>query len=91
LTESIQKIAQDTGVQVRAIQTSLLQDLNFSQELFLEVNLEAPLGDLVRFIYELKNSSEFIDINRLKLQPRTEGSEFLKSQLIVSTLFLKER
>lgn len=53
--------------------------------------MEANLGNLVRFLYEIRKSSVVLVVNKLELTPKSERSSLLKGKLIISTIFLKER
>jgi Tfp pilus assembly protein PilO len=88
---AIGQVAQKTDVHIESMNPRPLQELGFFNELSVEINMQANLGNLVRFLYEMRKSSVVLVASRLKLQPKSERSALLKGHLVISTIFLKEQ
>jgi Tfp pilus assembly protein PilO len=90
LTE-LGRVAQETNVHIKTMNPRPLKDLDFFKELSVEIDMEANLGNLVRFLYEMRKSSVVLVANRLRLKPKSERSALLEGHLVISTIFLKEK
>lgn len=88
---AIGEVAKKTNIRIESMNPQPLRELGFSDELSVEINMEANLGNLVRFLYEMRKSSVVLVANRLQLQPKSERSALLKGHLVISTIFLKEQ
>jgi Tfp pilus assembly protein PilO len=88
---AIGEVAKKTDIHIESMNPQPLRELGFSDELSVEINMEANLGNIVRFLYEMRKSSVVLVANRLKLQPKSERSALLKGHLVISTIFLKEQ
>ncbi|MBU1044164.1 MAG: type 4a pilus biogenesis protein PilO [Candidatus Omnitrophica bacterium] len=88
---AIGEVARKTNIHIESMNPQPLRELGFSNELSVEINMEANLGNIVRFLYEMRKSSVVLVANRLSLQPKSERSALLKGHLIISTIFLKEQ
>lgn len=87
---AVGEVAQSTNVYIQSMNALPLRDLGFFRELSVEIDMEANLGNLVRFLYQMRKSSVVLVANRLSLEPKAEGSALLKGHLIISTIFIKE-
>jgi len=87
---AIGDVAQATNVHIENMNPRPLRDLDFFKELSVEIDMEANLGNLVRFLYQMRKSSVVLVANRLRLEPKSERSALLKGHLVISTIFLKE-
>jgi Tfp pilus assembly protein PilO len=90
LTE-LGRVAEETNVHIETMNPRPFRDLDFFKELSVEIDMEANLGNLVRFLYQMRKSSVVLVANRLRLKPKSERSALLKGHLVISTIFLKEK
>ncbi|MBU1087065.1 MAG: type 4a pilus biogenesis protein PilO [Candidatus Omnitrophica bacterium] len=88
---AISEVAKITNIHIESMNPQPLRELGFCNELSVEINMEANLGNLVRFLYQMRKSSVVLVANRLSLQPKSERSALLKGHLVISTIFLKEQ
>jgi len=88
---AIGEVARKTNIHIESMNPQPLKTLGFYNELSVEINMEANLGNVVRFLYHMRKSSVVLVANRLNLQPKSERSALLKGHLIISTIFLKEQ
>ncbi len=88
---AIGDVAQKTNVHIETMNPLPYRDLGFLKELSVEINMEANLGNLALFLYQMRQSSVALAANRLKLEPKSERSALLKGYLVISTIFLKEQ
>ncbi|MBN3040304.1 MAG: type 4a pilus biogenesis protein PilO [Candidatus Omnitrophica bacterium] len=86
----IQKVAEDTYVHIAAINPLPVKEIGSFRELSVEIELEANLGNLVRFLYYMRKSSVVLVAQRLRLEPKSERSALLKVNLVISTIFLNK-
>jgi hypothetical protein len=89
LTE-IGRVAHDTNVHIVTMNPLPFKDIGSFKEFSVEIDMEANLGNLVRFLYQMRKSSVALVANRLRLRPKSERSALLKGHLIISTIFLKK-
>jgi len=86
LTE-VERVARETNVHISSMNTRPPRDLDYFRELSVEIDMEANLGNLVRFLYLMRKSSVVLVANKLTLEPKSERSALLRGQLMVSTIF----
>jgi len=89
LTE-IGKVAKETNVHMNLMNPLPQKDIGNFKELSVEIDMESNLGNLVRFLYQMRKSSVFLIADKLTLQPKSQRSALLKGKLTISTIFLKE-
>ncbi|MFH2137119.1 MAG: GspMb/PilO family protein [Candidatus Omnitrophota bacterium] len=87
---AIGTVAEYSNVHIETMNPLPLHNLGAFNELSVEINLQANLGNLVRFLYQIRKSSVVLIANRLNLEPKSEHSALLKGHLVISTIFLKE-
>ncbi len=87
----IEKVAKENNIHINLLTTLPSKDIGEFKELSVEIDMEANLGNLVRFLYEMRKSSVVLVANKLELTPKSERSALLKGRLIISTIFLKEK
>jgi len=88
---AIGDVASQTNVLISSMNPRPLRDVGAFKELSVEIDMEANLGNLVRFLYYMRKGSVVLVANRLWLQPKEERSALLKGHLVISTIFLKEK
>ncbi len=86
----IGKVAKETNIHISLMNPLPSKDIGNFKELSVEIDMEANLGNLVRFLYQMRKSSVVLVANKLQLEPKSERSALLKGKLIISTIFLKE-
>ena len=91
LTSTTVRVARETSVHISSMNTKPPRDLDYFRELSVEINMEANLGNLVRFLYKMRKSSVVLVADSLALEPKSRRSALLKGHLIVSTIFMKEK
>jgi Tfp pilus assembly protein PilO len=87
----IGKVASQTSVHIATMNPLPLKELGSFKELSVEINLETNLGNLVRFLHQMRESSVVLVANHLNLEPKEKRSALLKGKLVISTIFLKEK
>lgn len=87
----IGKVAKETNIHISLMNPLPSKDIGNFKEFSVEIDMEANLGNLVRFLYQMRKSSVVLVANKLELQPKSERSALLKGKLIISTIFLKEK
>lgn len=90
LTE-LGRVAEQTNVHIETMNPRPFRDLGFFKELSVEIDMQANLGNLIRFLYQMRKSSVVLVANRLSLKPKSERSALLEGHLVISTIFLKEK
>lgn len=87
--DHLKTTAADKEVKIQSIADYKVADLGSFKELSLAISLESNLENIVSFIYTLRKESVIL-VQSLKLYPINQGSELLKADLILSTVFVKE-
>ncbi|MCP4650979.1 MAG: hypothetical protein GY853_13005 [PVC group bacterium] len=88
---AIGSVAEYTNVHVETMNPLPLRDLGAFNEVSVEINMQANLGNLVRFLYQMRKSSVVLVAKKLRLEPKSERSALLKCHLVISTILLKEQ
>ena len=86
----INNVANQNYVHIETMNPRPFKDLGDFKEISVEIKMEANLGNLVRFLHQMRESSVLLETSRLRLQPKSERSALLKGHLIISTLYLKK-
>ncbi len=86
----IDKVAQQANVHILRLNPRRTRDYGPFTELSVELDAEANLGNLVRFLYDIRESSVLLVVEEIRLQPKADRSALLKSSLVISSLFTKE-
>ncbi len=86
----IDKVARQTNVHLLRLDPQGNRDYGPFTELSVELDAEANLGNLVRFLYDIRESSVLLVVEKMRLEPKADRSALLKSSLIISSLFAKE-
>lgn len=87
----IGKVAQDTNVHIAGMHLLPVRDMGSFRELSVEIDMEANLGNVVRFLYFMRKSSVVLMASKLSLQPKSERSALLEGHLVISTIYLKKK
>jgi len=85
------KVAKETNIHVSLMNPLPPKDIGNFKEFSVAIDMEANLGNLVRFLYQMRKSSVVLVANKLELEPKSKRSALLKGKLIISTIFLKEK
>ena len=91
LFADIQALAGPMGVSVTGVDPLPIKENPGFVEQSVLIDVEAPLGPLADFLYEIENSESELQIQRLAVSPVAPGSPALRSQIQVSArMFRKE-
>lgn len=85
---------ENIGRQARIKQITSVNPLPVKKEkdyqlLQIQLSFEAELAGLVKYLYNLQNSSYSINIERLQIDNNSEDLNVLKSQILVSSVFFE--
>ena len=87
----IGSVAKSTNVHIAAMNPLPIHDLGAFREMSVEIDMEANLGNVVRFLYYMRQASVVLVANKLVLEPKEERSALLRGHLVISTIFMKKQ
>ena len=85
LLREIEEIARDK-VGITNIKPHSVKDAGFYKRFNVEIECEAKVESLVRFIYEAEKSESLLRIRRLRLQVKSGEPSLLEASLLVSKI-----
>jgi hypothetical protein len=88
----VEKAGRLSGVkQITSISPLPIKEEKDYQQLQSQINFDADISGVTRFLYELTKEKYFIIVDRLQVDSSLEDPEILKCQLIVSTIYLNTK
>lgn len=89
LLKTIEQKASLTSTYITNIRPRDVKDKGFYREFTFELVSESGLDDLMRFIYELQNSSELLTVKRLTLTLKSSERQTLRGVIEISKISVK--
>ena len=86
----IDEVAENTNVFISTMNPLPYKEFDSFNELSVEIEMDANLGNLTRFLYEMRKSSVLLVADKLTLEPKSDVSALLNGKLVISTIFPKE-
>ena len=80
----IEKLGRESAVSLLDIKPQSTNKRAIFKEYIIEVRLEAPMKDIVGFLYRLNNSSLLLKVEKLVLSLKEENSDILKTNMLIS-------
>jgi len=89
LLKTIEQKASLTSTYITNIRPRDVKDKGFYREFIFELISESGLDDLMKFIYELQNSSELLTVKRLTLTLKSSERQVLRGVIEISKISVK--
>jgi len=86
ILKQIETSAKDSGVQLSNIRPERIRQEDYYKRLSIEVNAEAPINALFKFIYKLETSPALLKIERLQITPSRRQEGFVESTFIITKI-----
>jgi Tfp pilus assembly protein PilO len=80
----IEAIARKVAIRITDMKPRDIKTEDFFKRLTVDIELEANLGELTEFIYNLQNASDLYVIDRFRIEKKSRRSSSLKGYLRVS-------
>ncbi|MDD5491253.1 MAG: type 4a pilus biogenesis protein PilO [bacterium] len=87
----IEKVARDNGIRkINSITPLPVKQAEGYQVLEAQINMEADISGLVRFLYELANGRNLMRIESLQVDNSIDNPDPLKIQVVASTMYIEK-
>ena len=88
LLQEIENLAKNCTVRITDIKPKEVKDLRFYKRFAIEIESEAQIKQLSRFIYELQKSSQLLRVQRLHLRAKGTQKPLLKCHMLITKISL---
>lgn len=89
LLREVETITAKTSVRLTKVNKPRpVKNMKFYKLYSLEVELEAPIGPLTEFIYQLEKSSHILKVEQLRLSAKGGQSSILRSQMLITKILI---
>jgi Tfp pilus assembly protein PilO len=90
LLNGLEILANNANIKIVNMKPRTPQDKNFYMRFAVEVETESNMSSLMRFIYDLKNSSLLLRIDRLNLNTKTsQNNTVILASMVISKIAIK--
>lgn len=84
----IERLGRESAVSIIDIKPQSTSKRSVYKEYIIEVRLEAPMKDLIGFLYHLNNSSLLLKVEKFILTLKDENTDILKISMLISGMVL---
>lgn len=84
----IERLGRESGVSLLDIKPQSTNKKSIYKEYIIEVRLEAPMKDVIGFLYHLNNSSLLLKVEKFILNLKDESTDILKISMLISGIVL---
>ena len=88
LLREVETLARGSGVRITDIKPRPVKDMQFYKRYIIEVESEARMRELTRFIYRLQRSSQVLKVERLRLSAKGRRTPLLKSYMLIARVLI---
>ncbi len=81
--KEIEKLARRSRVKIKDMKPLSSQDQKQEQETAVSVVTESPWRNLAKFVYQLQNSPQMLQVKKANLHAKTEGSTRMTARLLI--------
>lgn len=86
----VETIAKSSAVQIVNQQPYVVKDGADFLDIDLQIELEAPLRDIILFLYSIDNSNNLMSITQMRLIPKeVEGAQIFRCLVAISKRYIK--
>lgn len=83
LLSEIERIASDAAVRINEMKPRQVKDFESYRKFTIELETEASIADLLRFIYDLESQPRFLKVEKLRLNAKDTQSHILKCYILI--------
>ncbi|MCK4518584.1 MAG: hypothetical protein KAU12_00550 [Candidatus Omnitrophica bacterium] len=84
----IERTARKTKIQITSLEPQALKERGFYKKSQAYVNLKCSMDNLTDFLYQLRESGQMVNIERLQIFPLDADASSLKVEMLISAVFL---
>jgi len=88
LLREVETLARASGVHITDIKPRPVKDMQFYKRYIIEVESEAKIRQLTRFIYQLQRSRQLLKVEKLRLTAKGRGTPLLKSYMLIARVLI---
>lgn len=90
LLSGTEAIARKSGVYISVLKPQIVKDMPACQKFIAEVELDASMPDLIRFLYEIENSVDLLKVESVDINAKSEQKGLVKVRLFISKISFKD-
>ena len=90
LLSGIETIARKSGVYISVLKPQIVKNLPACQKFIAEVELDASMPELARFLYEIENSADLLKAESMDINAKSEQKGLVKVRLFISKISFKD-
>lgn len=84
LLKTIEGLAEQAGVNLVYVKPAAAKTEERLKKYYANLEFEAQMEQLIKFFYEVENSTQLLKIEKFSLQPNTEGSSVVRCLVTIS-------
>lgn len=88
LLREVETLASASGVHITDIKPRPVKDMEFYKRFVIEVESEAGIRELTRFIYQLQKSQQLLKVQKLRISAKGERTTALKSTMLITRVLI---
>lgn len=88
LLKELDGIARQSRISLSNIKPRSTDNRGLYKEYTLELQLEAEMQDIIRFMYNINNSGFLLSVDKVVLSLKEESSEILKAVMVISSIVI---
>jgi Tfp pilus assembly protein PilO len=89
LLKEIENLANQSSVYLIDLKPAGVKDSGSSKEYFINLNCEAQLEQLSKFMYDIESSSRLLLIDKFQISPKSKESSVAKCNMAISEIAIR--
>lgn len=86
--KEVDTLARDNAIYVVDLKPTGTKDSGASKKYLININVEAEMGALSRFLYAIEDSKKLMTVEKYQLSPKSKDSRTAKCSLLISKLVI---
>jgi len=88
LLSEIEALARKSNTRISGIKPTAIKEFSFYKKFTVEIDSETSVENLVKLLYELRQSPQVLKVERLQMDAKSGGRDLLKVTLRVNKILL---
>lgn len=88
--KEIESLAKENAVYLVDMKPAGIENMDISQKYFVNLNCEADMESIVKFMYAIANSKTLLFIEKCQISPKSKQSSEARCSMSISKISLKE-
>jgi hypothetical protein len=88
--KEVDTLARESGVYVLDLKPTGTKAVGDSKRYLINLNIEAEMGVLVKFIYAIEDSKKLMTVEKYQISPKSKDSHAAKCSMIISKMVIPQ-